>query len=48
MSMDLKFVYRYKQVIFGDNIGTSKYNISPWGPKRDKEGVVKSTITDSP
>ena len=35
------FVYRYKQVIFGDDIGTSKYNISPWGPKslqRDKEG----------
>ena len=36
-----KVVYRYKQVIFGDDIGTSKYNISPWGPKslqRDMKG----------
>ena len=40
-SMDLQVVYRYKHVIFGDNIGKSKYNIGPWGPKglqRDREG----------
>ena len=52
--MDLKVAYRYKHVIFGDNIGTSKYNIGPCGPKslhRDMEfhkGVVKSTIIDAP
>ena len=46
--MGLKVAYNNKQVFFRDDLGTSKYNISPWGPKRDKEGVVKSTITDSP
>ena len=44
--MALKVAYRYKQVIFGDNLGTSKYNIGIWGPKslqRDMEahkGVI--------
>ena len=40
-SIALKFAYRYKQEIFGDDLGTSKYNIIPWGPKsleRDREG----------
>ena len=27
----LKVMYRYKHAIFGDDIGTSKNNISPWG-----------------
>ena len=36
----LKVVYMYKQEIFGDELGTSKYNIIPWGPnilQRDRE-----------
>ena len=28
-----KVAYRYKQEMFEDDIGTSKYNISPWGVK---------------
>ena len=41
MSMAFNVTYRYKHVIFGDNLGTSKYNIGKWGPKslhRDMEG----------
>ena len=40
-SIALKVAYRYKQEIFGDDLGTSKYNIGPWGLKslqRDMEG----------
>ena len=58
-SITLKVTYRYKKEIFGDDLGTSKYNIITWGPKnvrRDREGhkmcdqlgVVKSSITDAP
>ena len=32
VSMDLKVVYRHKQVFFGDNMGMSKYNMGKWGP----------------
>ena len=41
VSIDLKVAYSNKQVFFRDDIGTSKYNTSPWGLKslqRDKEG----------
>ena len=37
----LKFMYRHKQVFFGDFLGTSKYNMGKGGPKsmqRDMEG----------
>ena len=40
-SIALKFAYNNKHVFFRDDIGTSKYNISPWGLKslqRNKEG----------
>ena len=40
-SMGLKVVYRHKQVFFGDNLGTSKYNMGKGGPRslqRDMEG----------
>ena len=40
-SIAFKVVYRYKQVIFRDNLGTSKYKIGKWDPKsvqRDMEG----------
>ena len=39
--MALKVAYNNKQVFFSDDLGTSKYNISSWGPKslqRDREG----------
>ena len=41
MSMGLKVTYNNKHVFFRDDVGTSKYNISPWGIKslqRDREG----------
>ena len=41
MGIDLKVVYKNKQVFFTDDLGTSKYNISTWGPRilqRDREG----------
>ena len=37
----LKLAYNNKQVFFRDDIGTSKYNTSPWGLmslQRDREG----------
>ena len=34
----LKFAYTHKQVFFGDNIGTSKYNIGKRGSKESTEG----------
>ena len=30
-SIALKVAYRHKQMFFGDNIGTSKYNMGKWG-----------------
>ena len=41
VSMGLKVVQNNKQVFLRDEIGTSKYNTSPWGIKslqRDREG----------
>ena len=32
-SIALKVTYRHKNVFFGDNIGTSKYNMDKRGPK---------------
>ena len=41
VSIASKVIYGYKNEIFRDDLKTSKYNISPWGPKclhRDREG----------
>ena len=41
--MGLKVTYNNKLVFSRDELGTSKYNISPWGLKsmqRDKEGKM--------
>ena len=32
-SIALKVVYRHKQVFFGNNLGTSKYNMGKGGPR---------------
>ena len=35
----LKVAYRYKHAICGEDIGTSRYNKGPWGPKSLQRGM---------